>query len=126
MTRIMTKEVGKALEGGIYHGNMNIIDIQEKVGGFTELVSLPNGIKCWIDEDGHPKKKSLNFFIQAHAEEFEMVAIVGDAVFTGIDEEGNIIDLTRKQEDFLRERFETNGQARNSKGIYQVYEITID
>lgn len=125
-TRIMEKAVGKELVSGIAHGHLYIKDLQEKVGGYVELVSMPNDIKMWVNEDGQAMKKSLNFFVRANDETYETLIIRGDVVFTGVSEAGDIIGLTEEQEKWLRKRCRRNGLSENSKGLYKVYEITID
>ena len=102
---IISKEVGKeSKEESFVHSLENM---QKKVGGSLDAVSLPEKITMWVHDEGLLLDYSLNLIIISGVE--EVAHIVGNVFFTSIDETGETVGLEQNQLDWLENNIQLLG-----------------
>jgi Domain of unknown function (DUF3846) len=88
-------------------------DMKLIVGGWLEMVRLPQGIVMWVNEDGRHLDLPLNLFtLKEEGTDVTLInEIYGDVLFTGLDENGETIGLNPVQMNWLWERFSQGGHC---------------
>jgi Domain of unknown function (DUF3846) len=83
--KVVVKEVNKPME--VKEIENTLEDAQALVGGYIEIVRLPEGILLVLNEEGKLQGLEANFKLGNDM-------IVGDVFFTKSDEEGDFVTLS--------------------------------
>ena len=78
--------------------------IRNSVGGYIEALRLSETCTLWINEEGKLNDLEPNFFLTDRAGN-KVDVVVGNVIFTGIDEEGDTVGLSQEDIELIQERF---------------------
>lgn len=85
-------------------------NMQAKVGGWLDVVRLPENIDMWVNDEGLINGMPLNLI--TYVENEQVHQICGDVLFTSHDEDANTIGLTERQIMWISNRFQIIGKVR--------------
>lgn len=73
--------------------------IQQTIGGYFEIISLPFNLVVLCDEEGKLKDKEVTWIFSTDRE----YQLVGTLILCGIDEQGEFTSLNRVQKEFIEQ-----------------------
>lgn len=73
--------------------------LRDEVGGYLEVVRLPHDIVMWVNEEGKMYGLQPNFNMVRNGAVIDVV--VGNAVFTSTDGDGETTSLTAEQQEHV-------------------------
>jgi hypothetical protein len=112
---VITKKVGKQL---VFEKMEHTLEnMQAKVGGYLEAVSLPMDITMWVNDSGLIDGLPLNLIIFVEGEEVHHIC--GDVIFTSVDDEGETISLNKEQMTWIVNKTKVVGVTRDKEGREQ-------
>ena len=89
----------------------NTVDmIRNYVGGYIEAIRIRDDIVMWINEEGKIEDLPYNFALGHNGKIYDY--IVGNAIFTGLDEEGNTVTLTNEMARYILSIFKVTEDER--------------
>jgi hypothetical protein len=105
MIRYVLKNVGEGLKAE--EGDLPLEAMQKIVGGYLDVVALPNDIDMWVNDEGLLDGLPLNLCItRTH---FDDQPIVGNVFFTSHDPHGQTVSLNIDQIEWLKENLTVRG-----------------
>lgn len=100
--KIVVKNVNEKPEiKDIYAGPKSLKNLQDLVGGYIELVHLPENIIMVCNEEGKMMNLPVNFVLRGDR-------IAGNVIFLSSDNDGEFIGLTEVQSTEVLNWFNTN------------------
>jgi hypothetical protein len=102
--KVIVAEIDKDIEVKEIEINENIYDgLEGIVEGDVESITIWNDIVLWINMDLQREGSAFNFYLTEklrirNQDEYEpKVSVIGNAVFTGTDEDGEPVGLTEDE-----------------------------
>jgi hypothetical protein len=105
--KFMTMKVGEQPELKEYEieqENDTYEIVRTAVGGYIEALRLSDTCTLWINEEGKINELEPNFILTDRAGN-QVDFVVGDVIFTGVDEEGYTVGLSQEDIELIQERF---------------------
>lgn len=84
--------------------------LREYVGGYIEAIRIRNDIVMWINEEGKLIDLPYNFALGHNGKIYDYIA--GNAIFTGLDEEGDTVPLTQEMAHYILTKFKITEDER--------------
>ena len=84
--------------------------IRDYVGGYIEAIRIRDDIVMWINEEGKILELPFNFALGYKGRIYDYV--VGNAIFTGVDETGETIELSQEMARFILHSFKVTEDER--------------
>lgn len=109
---ILVKRVGEAPE--VMEIEHSLVNMQKIVGGYLEVVGLPNGIDMWLNEEGLLVGMKDNLAVVMNGRITHQ--IVGNVFFAAHDKEGNTIGLNEYQMMWIKTKLIPTGQTLSLEG----------
>jgi hypothetical protein len=78
--------------------------LQEFVGGYIEAIRITDSIVIWVNEEGKLNGLPANFFLTDETG-IRLDLVVGNALITGSNGEGDTVSLTHEEVEEVKERF---------------------
>lgn len=78
--------------------------VRNAVGGYVEALRLSDTCTLWLNEEGKLNELEPNFILTDRAGN-QVDFVVGDVIFTGVDEEGYTVSLSKEDIELIQERF---------------------
>jgi hypothetical protein len=82
--------------------------LQEFIDGYIEPVKLSDNLTMWVNEEGKMRQLTTNFYL--YKDNVRLDSIVGNALFTSVNEEGDIISLNDSDIHEIQAKFLTRGK----------------
>lgn len=101
--RVIILEAGNPEARVVEKFEHSLETLQQFVGGYIEAVRVNESITIWINEEGKLRGLDPNFNLIGNGKPYDIV--VGDAIFTGTDNEGETVSLTDQEIEEIKERF---------------------
>lgn len=88
----------------VYDMKPTLDNLQNAVNGMIEMVPVMPGVAMWVNEEGLMRESTMNVYasLLASVARFSATTIMGKALLTGIDEQGEVIGLTDDQVEHLK------------------------
>lgn len=78
--------------------------VREAVGGYVEALRLSDTCVLWINEEGKLNNLEPNFYLMDRAGN-KVDVVVGNVIFTGVNEEGSTVGLSQEDIELIQQRF---------------------